>query len=255
MSLTLPDGIIPSGIDISPDGAVFITTIDHRIFVLDHNSVLMLGGFGVKKDGYFSGPKGILVIHGTENNYLLVCDYYCNRIQIFNIKKKGLSFYSEWKIPTPFGLAYFDGFVFVSSSTKNTIVKFNSNGTVVNSWGGIGNSHGQFKNPTGIVVSKDGIVYVCDTNNNRMQSFNTDGAHISTWENFFTKPKYIAISPTTDEIFISDDTRICVFSPDGMFDRILVLPEGFQPGCIVFTQAGIITISNTTSNSVLSFTP
>lgn len=255
MVFTLPVGIIPASIAISHDESVFITTIDHRIFILDHNSILTVGGFGVNKDGYFSGPKGILVIRGTDNDYLLVCDYYCNRIQIFNINKKGLSFYSEWKVSTPFGLAYFDGFVFVSSSTKNTIVKFNSIGSVVSSWGGVGQSHGQFKNPTGIAVSKDGIVYVCDTNNNRMQSFTSDGIHLSTWENFFIKPKYIAISPTTDEIFISDDSRICVFSPEGMFDRILVLPEEFKPGCIVFTPSGVIIISNTTSNRVVSFTP
>jgi hypothetical protein len=255
MTLTLPVGITPTGLTISHDGTVFITTSDHHILVLDHNSILTVGGFGVNKDGYFSGPKDILIIRGTENDYLLVCDYYCNRIQIFNILKKGLSFYENWKLSTPFGLAYFDNCIFVTSSIKNTIVKFDSNGTVVSSWGGIGNSHGKFKNPTGIAVSKDGIVYVCDTNNNRMQSFNTDGAHISTWENFFTKPKHIAISPTTDEIFVGDDSRVCVFSSDGMFDRILVLPEGFQPGCIGFSPSGVITISNTTSNSVMSFTP
>jgi DNA-binding beta-propeller fold protein YncE len=58
------------------------------------------------------------------------------------------------------------------------LLKFDSAGTLVTSWGTEGSEPGQFDTPHSIVVDADGLVYVADRQNRRVQIFDGDGTYL-----------------------------------------------------------------------------
>jgi len=61
------------------------------------------------------------------------------------------------------------------------LVKFDSTGTLMTSWGGTGTGPGQFDTPHSIVVDQAGLLYVADRQNRRVQIFDEDGKYIKEW--------------------------------------------------------------------------
>ena len=58
------------------------------------------------------------------------------------------------------------------------LLKFDSGGTLLTSWGGQGTAPGEFDTPHSIVVDAEGWVYVADRQNRRVQVFDGDGTFI-----------------------------------------------------------------------------
>ena len=58
------------------------------------------------------------------------------------------------------------------------LLKFDSAGMLLKSWGGQGTSPGKFDTPHSIVVDAEGLVYVADRQNRRVQVFAGDGTFI-----------------------------------------------------------------------------
>ena len=58
------------------------------------------------------------------------------------------------------------------------VVKFNSEGELMTSWGGQGTGPGQFDTPHSIVVDDAGLLYVADRQNRRVQIFTAGGAFV-----------------------------------------------------------------------------
>ena len=63
-------------------------------------------------------------------------------------------------------------------SGEPRVIKFDSSGTLMTSWGGQGTGPGQFDTPHSIVVDQDGLVYVADRQNRRVQIFTAGGAFV-----------------------------------------------------------------------------
>ncbi|RIK36465.1 MAG: hypothetical protein DCC58_19215 [Chloroflexi bacterium] len=76
------------------------------------------------------------------------------------------------------------GNVYVLDSDNNRVVKYDSSGAWVTSWGSQGNGEGQFNAPTGIYVGASGgseVVMVADTGNDRVQQFSLTGRFQRAW--------------------------------------------------------------------------
>jgi DNA-binding beta-propeller fold protein YncE len=67
------------------------------------------------------------------------------------------------------------GNVYVTSGTEPHVLVFSPSGKMITSWGTTGTRPGQFRDPSGIVVSRDGTILVVDTDNNRIEKFSRIG--------------------------------------------------------------------------------
>ena len=61
------------------------------------------------------------------------------------------------------------------------LLKFDSAGTLMTSWGGPGTGPGKFDTPHSIVVDQAGLLYVADRQNRRVQIFDDGGKYIKEW--------------------------------------------------------------------------
>ena len=71
-----------------------------------------------------------------------------------------------------------------SWDTVARVVKFDSQGNFIKSWGGIGTAPGQFRTPHGLAMDSRGRLFVADRGNVRIQIFDQDGNFIDQWKQF-----------------------------------------------------------------------
>jgi hypothetical protein len=117
-----------------------------------------------------------------------------------------------------------NGNIFISDVVKNSIVKFDSNGTELNSIGGYGWHESTFDEPTSIFTNTLSV-YVSDKNNNRIQRFDKDLNFLSQLsgndENIqveFAYPTCIGTSSIGDLFILdSDNKTILKFNLTGQF--------------------------------------
>ncbi|MGE3473947.1 MAG: peptidyl-alpha-hydroxyglycine alpha-amidating lyase family protein [Vicinamibacterales bacterium] len=65
---------------------------------------------------------------------------------------------------------------------EGRVLRFDSTGRFIRSWGGKGSGPGQFDQPHSILVTPDNQVYVADRENRRVQIFDMDGKYIKEWK-------------------------------------------------------------------------
>jgi streptogramin lyase len=65
--------------------------------------------------------------------------------------------------------------VYIVDSGLSRVYKYSSEGTYLDEWGSSGSSTGQFSNPYGIGVDGSDYIYVADSANNRIQKFDSSG--------------------------------------------------------------------------------
>jgi len=69
-------------------------------------------------------------------------------------------------------------------NTVARIVKFDSSGNMIGSWGSIGSAPGQFRTPHGLAMDSRGRLFVADRGNVRIQIFDQDGNFLEEWKQF-----------------------------------------------------------------------
>lgn len=117
------------------------------------------------------------------------------------------------------------GYVYVSDTKDNRIVKFNRKGDALVDWGRSGKEPGSFDYPQGLAVEND-LVYVADTHNHRIQVFGENGVYISTWgqrgkgPGQFEYPYSVAVG-TNGEVYVVDNgnDRVQIFTHEGIYMR------------------------------------
>jgi DNA-binding beta-propeller fold protein YncE len=67
---------------------------------------------------------------------------------------------------------------------NNRIVKFNSDGDFIKTWGRTGKEDGEFRDPHALALDSTGRLFVADRANSRIQIFDQDGNHLETWTQF-----------------------------------------------------------------------
>lgn len=90
--------------------------------------------------------------------------------------QKSLQLLSEFSggvtMDQPYALAHDnDGNVYIADTGNHRILKLNSAGELIGSYGSQGSGSGKFQNPQGICVGDDDRVYVSDTGNDRIVCF------------------------------------------------------------------------------------
>lgn len=71
-----------------------------------------------------------------------------------------------------------------SAGGNDRVMKFNSRGEFLMSWGETGYAPGQFRGLHAIAIDMDGRVFVGDRGNSRIQIFDQEGNHAATWTQF-----------------------------------------------------------------------
>jgi DNA-binding beta-propeller fold protein YncE len=137
----------------------------------------------------------------------------------------------------PFGVVADDfGFVFVSDTLNNRILKFTAGGRLVARFGAhganglAGTGNGEFTSPRGLAEDDRGNLYVADHDNNRIQKLSPDGRFLARFgahggdgtagsgNGEFNLPRGIAVDHDGN-IFVADkrNNRIQELGPDGRF--------------------------------------
>jgi sugar lactone lactonase YvrE len=106
-----------------------------------------------------------------------------------------------------------NGTIFVSEGHGggiDRILKFDSTGTLMKTWGRRGSGPGEFNQPHALAMDSQGRLFVGDRSNNRVQIFDQDGNHIDSWYQF-SRPSGLWID-ANDVLYVAD-------SESGSIDR------------------------------------
>ncbi|MDE1813804.1 MAG: hypothetical protein KGI05_03960, partial [Thaumarchaeota archaeon] len=93
---------------------------------------------------------------------------------------------TTFKSPTSIAIDQ-DNNIYVVDSGNSKIKKFDDKNNLLLSWGDVGSSSGQFKNPSGIFVNEN-YVYVADSGNSRIIMFNKTGSFVYSWGTYGDNP-------------------------------------------------------------------
>ena len=115
------------------------------------------------------------------------------------------------------------GYLYVSDTHDNRIVKFNPKGEPLVDWGSSGQQPGKFDYPQGLAVAND-LVYVADTHNHRIQVYGDEGAFLYTWGQHgkgpgqFEYPYSVAVG-TNGNVYVVDNgnDRVQIFTHEGIY--------------------------------------
>ena len=123
------------------------------------------GSFG-NETGQFYGMSGIAT-DTSGNIYVAELD---NRVQKFSGNG---AYLTQFNIPAR--SVAIDSAGNIYATVNDSIQKFDSTGTLLNTWGSTGTENGSFKFPTGIALDSSGNIYVSDMENNRIQKLDSSG--------------------------------------------------------------------------------
>ncbi len=178
--------IWPHGIDVDPDGNVWVTdavaaartpegTRGHQVvkFSPEGEVLMRLGTPGTPGSGpnQFNAPSGVVV---ADNGNIFVTDGH-------------------------------------GDNTNNRVMKFSSDGAFIKSWGQTGFGPGEFRTLHAIAIDSRGRVFVADRSNNRIQIFDQDGDFLASW-NQFGRPSGIFFD-RDDHIYVADSESDDVQNP------------------------------------------
>lgn len=231
----------PYGIDVTPDGAVYVDECtNHRVqqFKADGSFVRQWGSFGTG-DGEFSCPDALAV--NPANGDVYISEDGNHRVQQSSatgtyIRKwganggDGTSGTDPGEFDGPSGIAVGNGSVYVGEEGANPrIQQFTLDGQFIREWGTAGLGNGEFSRVLGIAVGPAGDVYVADNDNNRIQQFSPTGTFIRKWgknggdgtpgtgDGEFDGPIGIAIDSVGNVWAIDGESRLQTFSSTGVF--------------------------------------
>ena len=272
----------PRGIDIAPDGTIYVAdSLNHRIQQFSPEGLLLnvWGNFAnaLEEDapgGTFNEPWDVAV---SPDGSIFVADTFNHRIQKFNstgrfIKMWGI--FAQGDTPESFwgprGITVDeDGNVFVTDTGNKRVVVFDTDLNYKTQFGSSGFEPGQFDEPVGITVNSSGQIIIADTWNRRVQIFEPDKTGIgftpivsfdvSAWYGQGIDNKPYLTTDTEGNIFLTDSEigRILKFSAKGEYllgyqdinisEDLIGYPYGMD-----IDEAGNLWFSDASSN-VLSF--
>ena len=179
--------IWPHGIDVDPDGNVWVTDAvgsgnipdgdqrGHLVFKFSPTGdvLLRLGTPGMAGSGRdsFNSPSDVVV---APNGNVFIADGH-------------------------------------NDNGNNRVMKFTSDGQFIMSWGQTGYAPGEFRALHAIEMDSRGRIFVGDRSNNRVQIFDQEGTHLATWTQF-GRPSGIAFD-TNGQIFVADSESDNVQNP------------------------------------------
>lgn len=236
----------PRGIKVAPDGSIYVAdSRNHRVQHLSATGeVLHIWGYfadrskGEAPGGSFYEPWDVAV---AADGSVFVSDTWNHRIQKFTPNGqfiKAWGYFGQGEAPDAFwgprGLEIdAQGRLYVMDTGNNRVVIFDQDGNYLSQFGSAGMDRGQFSEPVDLAIDlASGNVFITDAWNQRIQSFvpGPDAQFftaVKLWDivgwagqSLDNKP-YIAISPTTGHLFVTDPEapRVLEFDQQGEFIR------------------------------------
>jgi sugar lactone lactonase YvrE len=172
----------PTGMCVDGSGNILVADTGNGRIEKFSPTGTFLSIIGAKDSGHgqLAGPNGI-AIDRSGNIYVAEID---SKHRIQKLGPDG-TFVAEWA-PGLYGPRRIDigpdNSIYVVDSGRNRIVKFNSDGQVLASWGSEGSGDGQFKGLNSVAVDPTtDRVYVADPLNRRVQVFDSNGKFLTKW--------------------------------------------------------------------------
>jgi len=167
--------IEPRGITINSSGVVYVAdSMNHRIqtFTSDGEFLSSFGKFGYG-DGKLKNPVDVAVY----GDFIYVSDpggYKIEKYTSDGIFLKSFDYNFGGSQVRPGGLiADPNGDIYFVDAAKYRVVKMNSDGKTITSWGNIGVGNGKFLEPKDLVLDNLGYLYVLDSSLGLIQKFET----------------------------------------------------------------------------------
>jgi DNA-binding beta-propeller fold protein YncE len=267
----------PEALAFAPDGDLYVADQFSHVVQRFSPSGRFLGQWG----SYGSGPGQFgavdgLAVDGRGEVYVL--DSTHARVERFTASGRLLG---EWgrpggalgefdfgpgfgpDKPPGGGIAVGGGYVYVSDSASNRIVRFDLDGSHPLLWGRPGSAPGQFSSPRGLAVAGD-VVYVADEGNHRIQALSLAGRPLYAEGTFgkepgeFVNPFGVAVDGGRVYAVDDNNNRIVVLSPTLRYLEEWSGEGSFQLSYIraaAVSPAGRVYVADTGDERVVAFTP
>jgi len=165
----------PQGITIDSNGIVYVAdSKNHRIqqFTTDGEFLSSFGKYGFG-DGKLKTPVDV-AIYG---DFIYVSDpgnYKIEKYSSDGIVLESFDYRFGGFPVRPGGLTVDpNGDIYFVDASKYRVIKINSDGRTLASWGGVGQGDGKFIEPKDIVLDNRGYLFVLDSSNGLVQKFET----------------------------------------------------------------------------------
>ncbi|MFQ6033273.1 MAG: PKD domain-containing protein [Candidatus Bipolaricaulia bacterium] len=252
----------PRGIDIDPQGRVFIADTGNDRIVLFTGEGEFIEDWGRRgsRPGEFVAPQGIAI----KDEGVYVLDSGNRRVQRLSFTGRPLGEWAIAEAQDPYAIAVApDGTVYVADRGAHLIYKFTPDGRLAAQGGGEGDRRGQLSKPGGVAVAADGSLYVADTGNHRIQRFTSEGIALAEWggygreEGQFSWPLGLAID-RDGYVYVADSQngRVQKLAPDGTPIAVWEVAGGEQnafPCDIAVDEAGYVYVLDFANSRVLKF--
>ncbi|MEO1930337.1 MAG: peptidyl-alpha-hydroxyglycine alpha-amidating lyase family protein [Pseudohongiella sp.] len=204
--------IWPHGIDVDPDGNVWVTDAVNSGRIPDGDE---RGHIVVK----FSPTGDVLMTLGTPGESGNGANHFTSPADVV-VGDNGNVFIADGH--------YENG--------NSRVAKFDSNGNLVKEWGKTGYGPGEFRVLHTIAIDQRGRIFVGDRSNNRLQLFDQEGNFLAMWSQF-GRPSGIFFDGH-DNIYVADSESDDVQNPGwemgirigdahlGWVDHFIQLPQG-----------------------------
>ena len=133
--------------------------------------------------------KPVSILYAHEGYFVL--DYFSGKLVYYN---KDFQFEKVYdSLDRVKHVAYFDGYLYLSQSEQNNIIKINPNTGERQYYGKTGLRRGEFLHP-GVIVSHDEYIYILDEHNYRIQYFdkiasNNQSLEVNEPKNHYSKSR------------------------------------------------------------------
>jgi len=165
----------PKGITIDSNGIIYVAdSMNHRIqqFTTDGEFLSSFGKYGFT-DGKLKTPVDVTVYE----DFIYVSDPGNHKIEKYNsdgIFLKSFDYSFGGSKVQPGGLtADPNGNIYFVDTVKYRVIKMNSDGKSIASWGGVGRGDSKFTEPKDLVLDNRGYLFVLDSTVNLVQKFQT----------------------------------------------------------------------------------
>jgi len=167
--------IEPQGITINSSGVVYVAdSMNHRIQTFTSDGEF-LSSFG--KSGYGDGKLKNPVDVAVYGDFIYVSDpgnYKIEKYTSDGIFLKSFDYNFAGANVRPGGLiADPNGDIYFVDAVKYRVVKMNSDGKTITTWGNLGVGNGKFLEPKDLVLDNLGYLYVLDSAQGLIQKFET----------------------------------------------------------------------------------
>jgi len=165
----------PQGITIDSNGIVYVAdSKNHRIqqFTTDGEFLSSFGKYGFT-DGKLKTPVDVAVYE----NFIYISDpgnYKIEKYSSDGIYLKSFDYNFGGAEVQPGGLTVDpNGDIYFVDTVKYRVIKMNSDGKSMASWGGVGRGDSKFTEPKDLVLDNKGYLFVLDSTVNLVQKFQT----------------------------------------------------------------------------------